>query len=67
MTVKELTLANRNNKIESKYLKRLDMWFILPEEPIANALTKYCHDKKMYWQDAVRNLLTEALKDEGYL
>lgn len=36
---------NRNKKIESKYLKRLDMWFILPVEPIANALTKYYHDK----------------------
>jgi len=58
---------NRNKKIESKYLKRLDMWFILPGEPIANALTKYCRDKEMYWQDAVRCLLTETLKDEGYL
>jgi len=58
---------NRNKQVKSKYLKGLDIWFILPGEAIANALIKYCFDKEVYWQDAVRNLLTMTLKDGGYL
>jgi hypothetical protein len=57
---------NRNKQVKPKYLKRLDMWFILPGEPVANALIKYCYDKGMHWQDAVLNLLTKTLRDEGY-
>jgi hypothetical protein len=58
---------NRNKQVKPKYLKGLDIWFILPGEPLANALIKYCDDKEMHWQDAVRNLLTKTLKDDGYL
>ncbi|MGD0028493.1 MAG: hypothetical protein ABSC91_06105 [Candidatus Bathyarchaeia archaeon] len=55
-----------NKEDKSKYLKGLDMWFVLPGEPIADALIRYCYDKRMQWQDAVRNLLMNALKAEGF-
>jgi hypothetical protein len=49
-----------------RFLDDLDMWFIDPGEPIMQALVQYCYDKEMYWEDAVRHLLTKALKEEGY-
>jgi hypothetical protein len=58
---------NRKKPFKSRYLRGLDMWFILPGEPIADALIKYCYEKEVYWQEAVRNLLSKQLSEEGYL
>lgn len=60
-------IYNRRKPSKSKYLKGLDMWFVLPGEPIANALIKYCYEKEIYWQEAVRNLLSKQLNEERYL
>jgi len=60
-------IYNRKRSIKSKYLKGLNMWFILPGEPIANALIGYCYDKEIYWQKAVRDILSRQLREEGYL
>ena len=40
---------NPNKQVKPKYLKGLDVWFILPGEPLANTLTKYCDEKQMHW------------------
>jgi hypothetical protein len=60
-------IYNWKKPIKTKYLKGLNMWFILPGEPIANALISYCQDKEIFWQEAVRNLLAKQLEEEGYL
>ena len=45
----------------------MDVWFVLPGEPIAGTLIKYCYEKEIYWQEAVRKLLSRQLDEEGYL
>lgn len=60
-------IYNPNKHIKSKYLRGLDMWFVLPGESIANGLIKYCYDKEIYWKEAVRDFLTRELKEMGYL
>ena len=60
-------IYNRRKPVKTKYLKGLNMWFILPGEPIANALMSYCYDKEIFWQEAVRSLLGRQLKKEGYI
>jgi hypothetical protein len=57
---------NRKKPIKTKYLKGLNMWFIIPGEQIADALIRYCYDKEIYWEEAVRSLLAKQLENEGY-
>jgi hypothetical protein len=56
---------NRKKPVKTKYLKGLNMWFIIPGEQIANALIDYCYDKEIFWQEAVRSLLAKQLEKEG--
>ena len=60
-------ILNRKKQNKTKYLKGLNMWFIIPGEPIANAIISYCYDNDVFWQEAIRSLLTKQLKEEGYL
>ena len=59
-------IYNSKRSAKSNYLRGLNMWFVLSGEPIANALINYCYDRGIYWQEAVRNLLSQQLKEEGY-
>jgi hypothetical protein len=59
-------VLNPNYDDRDRFAEDLDLWFLKPNESVALALTRYCHDKEMYWEDAVRHLLTRALKEEGY-
>jgi hypothetical protein len=59
-------IYNRKKPVKTKYQKGLNLWFIIPGEPIANALISYCYDKEILWQEAVRSLLAKQLEKEGY-
>lgn len=52
---------------KDRFADDLDLWFLKFNEPVALALTRYCRDKEVYWEDAVRHLLAKALKEEGYV
>lgn len=50
-----------------EYVDGFDLWFLPPSHPVANALYKYCVDKKVRWDIAVTSFMQKCLCEEGYL
>ena len=50
-----------------RYLEGLNMWFMSAGDPVLLSLRKYCMTKEVHWADAVKAILADFLRKQGFL
>jgi len=50
-----------------RYVDGIDLWFLMPSDPVAQALYSFCVEREIHWHIAVRRFLKQGLTREGCL